>query len=210
MSIAERLEQKAKGELMIEAQTLPYERDLFTPTLSKETLDFHYDKHHLGYVKKLNNLISSTQYKNKILESIIKESNKLGDEAIYNNAAQIWNHDFYWSSLAIKSGMSDTISSLIKQDFKSLENFNDKVVEEGMLLFGSGWLWLVQDKNTKKLRLITTSNAGNPLTSDLIPILTIDLWEHAYYIDYRNDRKSYLTKIVRYLNWDFADKNLIN
>ena len=195
---------------MIEAQTLPYQRDLFTPTLSKETLDFHYDKHHLGYVKKLNNLISSTQYKNKALENIIKESHKLGDEAIYNNAAQIWNHDFYWNSLAIKSDMSDSISSLIKQDFKSLENFNDKVIEEGMLLFGSGWLWLVQDKNTKKLRLITTSNAGNPLTSDLIPILTIDLWEHAYYIDYRNDRKSYLTKIVGYLNWDFADKNLIN
>ena len=195
---------------MIEAQTLPYERDLFTPTLSKETLDFHYGKHHLGYVKKLNNLITSTKYENESLENIIKESYKLQEKAIYNNAAQIWNHDFYWNSLAVKSDIPNSVSSLIKQDFKSLENFNNKVIEEGMLLFGSGWLWLVQDKNTKKLILITTSNADNPLTLDLIPILTIDLWEHAYYIDYRNDRKAYLTKIVEYLNWDFANKNLIN
>ena len=182
---------------MIEAQTLPYERDLFTPTLSKETLDFHYDKHHLGYVKKLNNLIASTKYENELLENIIKESYKLQEKAIYNNAAQIWNHDFYWNSLAVKSDMPNSVSPLIKQDFKSLENFNNKVIEEGMLLFGSGWLWLVQDKNTKKLTLIATSNADNPLTLDLIPILTIDLWEHAYYIDYRNDRKAYLTKIVK-------------
>ena len=195
---------------MIKAQTLPYERDLFTPTLSKETLDFHYDKHHLGYVKKLNNLIASTKYEKESLANIIKESYKLEEKAIYNNAAQIWNHDFYWSSLAIKSDMPNSVSSLVKQDFKSLENFNNKVIEEGMLLFGSGWLWLVQDKNTRKLTLVITSNADNPLTLDLIPILTIDLWEHAYYIDYRNDRKAYLTKIVEYLNWDFANKNLIN
>lgn len=195
---------------MIEAQTLPYESDLFTPTLSKETLDFHYDKHHLGYVKKLNNLIASTKYEKEPLENIIKESYKLQEKAIYNNAAQIWNHDFYWNSLAVKSDMPNSVSSLIKQDFKSLENFNNKVIEEGMLLFGSGWLWLVQDKNTRKLTLIATSNADNPLTLNLMPILTIDLWEHAYYVDYRNDRKAYLTKIVTYLNWDFADKNLIN
>ena len=195
---------------MIEAQTLPYERDLFTPTLSKETLDFHYDKHHLGYVKKLNNLIASTKYEKESLENIIKESYKLQEKAIYNNAAQIWNHDFYWNSLAVKSDMPNSVSSLIKQDFKSLGDFNNKVIEEGMLLFGSGWLWLVQDKNTRKLSLIATSNADNPLTLDLIPILTIDLWEHAYYIDYRNDRKAYLAKIVKYLNWNFADKNLTN
>ena len=195
---------------MIKAQTLPYERDLFTPTLSKETLDFHYDKHHLGYVKKLNNLIASTKYEKESLANIIKESYKLEEKAIYNNAAQIWNHDFYWNSLALKSDMPNSVSSLVKQDFKSLENFNNKVIEEGMLLFGSGWLWLVQDKNTRKLTLVITSNADNPLTLDLIPILTIDLWEHAYYIDYRNDRKAYLTKIVEYLNWDFANKNLIN
>ena len=112
--------------------------------------------------------------------------------------------------MALKSDMPNSVSSLVKQDFKSLENFNNKVIEEGMLLFGSGWLWLVQDKNTRKLTLVITSNADNPLTLDLIPILTIDLWEHAYYIDYRNDRKAYLTKIVEYLNWDFANKNLIN
>ena len=195
---------------MIEAQKLPYERDLFTPTLSKETLDFHYDKHHLGYVKKLNNLIASTKYEKEPLENIIKESYKLQEKAIYNNAAQICNHDFYWNSLAIKSDMPNSVSSLIKQDFKSLENFNNKVIEEGMLLFGSGWLWLVHDKNTRKLSLIATSNADSSLTLDLIPMLTIDLWEHTYYIDYRNDRKAYLTKIVEYLHWDFANKNLIN
>ena len=106
---------------MIEAQKLPYERDLFTPTLSKETLDFHYDKHHLVYVKKLNNLIASTKYENEPLENIIKESSKLQEKAIYNNAAQIWNHDFFWNSLAVKSDMPNSVSSLIKQDFKSLE-----------------------------------------------------------------------------------------
>ena len=195
---------------MIEAQTLPYERDSFTLTLSKETLDFHYDKHHLGYIKELNNLIAYTKYEKEPLESIIKESYKLQKKAIYTNAAQIWNHDCYWNSLAVKSDMPSSVSSLIKQDFKSLENFNNKVIEEGMLLFVSGWLWLVQDKNTRKLTLIATSNADNALTLNLMPILTIDLWEHAYYVDYRNDRKAYLTKIVEYLNWDFANKNLIN
>ena len=195
---------------MIKAQALPYERDLFTPTLSKETLDFHYDKHHLGYVRKLNNLIASSKYEYESLENIIKESYKLGDKAIYNNAAQIWNHDFYWQSLNLKSDMPDFISSLVNKYFQNLDDLNHLIIEKGMLLFGSGWLWLVQDKKTRILSLITSSNAENPLTLDLMPILTIDLWEHAYYIDYRNDRKAYLTNIVKYLNWDFANKNLIH
>jgi Fe-Mn family superoxide dismutase len=195
---------------MIEAKIFPYEKDSFTPTLSKETLDFHYDKHHLGYIKKLNNLIPSTQYEDETLENIMQESHKLGAKAIYNNAAQIWNHDFYWSSLAVKSDISNSVSHLIKRDFKSLDSFENEVIEKGMSLFGSGWLWLVQCKNTRKLSLITTSNEENPLLLDLIPVLTIDLWEHAYYIDYKNDRKAYLAKIVKYLNWNFAYKNLIN
>ena len=195
---------------MIKAQALPYERDLFTPTLSKETLDFHYDKHHLGYVRKLNNLIASSKYEYESLENIIKESYKLGDKAIYNNAAQIWNHDFYWHSLNLKSDMPDFISSLVNKYFQNLDDLNHLIIEKGILLFGSGWLWLVQDKKTKILSLITLSNADNPLTLDLMPILTIDLWEHAYYIDYRNDRKAYLINIVKYLNWDFANKNLIH
>jgi len=195
---------------MINAHILPYERNLFNPTLSRETVDFHYDKHHIGYVRKLNNLITLTQYKDKQLEDIVKESYKLGDKAIYNNAAQIWNHDFYWRSLSVKPDKPRIVSNFINQSFKNIENFNNQVIEKGMSLFGSGWLWLVQDKKNKELSLIATSNAENTLTLNLVPILTIDLWEHAYYIDYRNDRKAYLTNIVKCLNWNFANNNLIN
>jgi Fe-Mn family superoxide dismutase len=195
---------------MIKAQNLPYEKNLFTPVLSIETIEFHYNKHHLGYVKKLNKLIASTEYKNITLLDIIEKSYKAKNQNIYNNAAQIWNHDFYWRSLDVREGIPDLISGLIKKYFKSIPEFKNKLIDMGTSFFGSGWLWLVQDKNTRRLTLIATSNADNPLTLDLIPILTIDLWEHAYYVDYRNDRKAYLTKIVKYLNWDFANKNLIN
>lgn len=195
---------------MITAQALPYERNLFKQVLSEETIYFHYDKHHLGYVKKLNSLISLTESANLTLEEIIKKSYQERNKPIFNNSAQIWNHDFYWQSLALKSEKPSAISSLIDQYFTGFDIFNEKIIENGMLLFGSGWIWLVQDKKTKALSLIATYNAENPITLDLNPILTIDVWEHAYYIDYKNDRKAYLTNIVKYLNWNFANKNLIN
>ena len=195
---------------MIKAQTLPYPRHLLTPVLSKETLDFHYDKHHIGYMKKLNSLITSTKYEDSTLEDIIKKSYKSGNITIYNNAAQVWNHNFYWNSLGLKNDMPSNIYRLINDSFETIQSFKNQVIEKGMSLFGSGWIWLIQNNDNKKLNLITTPNAENPLTLGLIPILTIDLWEHSYYIDYRNDRKAYLTNIVKCLDWNFANRNLIN
>jgi len=195
---------------MIKAQTLPYQRHLLTPILSKETLDFHYDKHHIGYMKKLNSLITSTKYEDSTLEDIIKKSYKLGDINIYNNAAQVWNHNFYWNSLGLKNDMPSNIYRLINDSFETIQSFKNQVIEKGISLFGSGWIWLIQNNDNKKLDLITTLNADNPLTLGLIPVLTIDLWEHSYYIDYRNDRKAYLTNIVKCLDWNFANTNLIN
>jgi Fe-Mn family superoxide dismutase len=196
---------------MIKSQILPYQKNSLDPTLSQETLDFHYNKHHLGYEKKLNSLIVSTKYENDTLNKIIIESYKSRDKAIYNNAAQVWNHDFYWSSLNIKSNIPNKIFKLIKKYFKNVNSFNNDLINKGMSLFGSGWLWLIQNKTSGKLSLITTSNADNPLLLlDVVPILTIDLWEHAYYIDYRNDRKTYLNNVVKHLNWNFANNNLIN
>lgn len=197
-------------QLMIKAQTLPYQKNLLAPNLSKETLDFHYDKHHIGYVKKLNSLIISTKYESNTLEDIIKESYKSEDTAIYNNAAQIWNHDFYWNSLGLENNIPDTICKLINNNFETVQNFKNQLIEKGMSLFGSGWLWLVQNRHTRKLNFIVTSNAINPLILGVVPLFTIDLWEHAYYIDYRNDRKTYLTNIIKCLNWYFVNKNLIN
>ena len=195
---------------MIKAQTLPYQRHLLTPTLSKETVDFHYDKHHIGYMKKLNSLITSTKYEDNTLEDIIKKSYKLRDINIYNNAAQVWNHNFYWNSLGLNNDIPSNIHRLINDSFETIQSFKNQVIDKGTSLFGSGWIWLIQNSDNKKLNLITTLNAENPLTLGVIPVLTIDLWEHSYYIDYRNDRKAYLTNIVKCLDWNFANKNLIN
>ena len=195
---------------MIKAQPLPYEKDLFTPVLTKETLDFHYDKHHLGYVKKLNSLIKNTKYSALGLKEIIMLSHKSNHRAIYNNAAQIWNHDFYWQSIGKECEKSPELSDRIYKDFGDYENFTKKFIEAGITLFGSGWIWLIQDKNTMRLSLLQTSNADNSLIHDKIPLLTIDVWEHTYYIDYRNDRLKYLNSIVNYLQWRFAFKNMKN
>lgn len=193
---------------MINAVTLPYEKTLFTPVLSKETLDFHYDKHHLGYVNKLNGLIKDTGYADKSLEEIIKLSHTNNATAVYNNAAQIWNHDFYWRSIGqIKEKPAD-IFNHIQKAFGSFDDFYEKFVNAGITLFGSGWIWLVQDKETLKLSIVQTKNADNPLINGHIPLLTIDVWEHAYYIDYKNDRASYLKKILEYLQWNFAYTNM--
>jgi Fe-Mn family superoxide dismutase len=197
---------------MITLQSLPYSRDLLQPTLSDETINFHYDKHHKGYVDKLNKLIHETKYESKNLEEIIKESYVYKDHMVFNNAAQIWNHDFYWKSITEYKEVnvpSDDLLVMINENFTSLDDFYTAFINAGATLFGSGWIWLVQDPETLKLEIIQSKNADNPLIYNKVAILTIDVWEHAYYIDYKNDRLGYLDKIVKFnLNWDFAKSNI--
>ena len=196
---------------MIVLQDLPYSQELLSPTLSAETVDFHYNKHHRGYVDKLNGLIKGTDFENKELQEIIITSHKNNNVAVYNNAAQVWNHDFYWKSISPENSktLHKDILTLVENSFGDLENFNNKFIEAGLTLFGSGWIWLIQNPETLKLSIIQTKNADNPLILKQIPILTIDVWEHSYYIDYRNSRLDYLKKVIGLLlNWEFAMQNI--
>ena len=196
---------------MIVLQDLPYSQELLSPTLSAETVDFHYNKHHRGYVDKLNGLIKGTDLENKGLQEIIITSHKNNNVAVYNNAAQVWNHDFYWKSISPENSktLHKDILTLVENSFGDLENFNNKFIEAGLTLFGSGWIWLIQNPETLKLSIIQTKNADNPLILKQIPILTIDVWEHSYYIDYRNSRLDYLKKVIGLLlNWEFAMQNI--
>ena len=188
-----------------ELPALPYAIDALAPTISQETLEFHHGKHHATYVTKLNGLIPGTEFENSSLEEIIKKSSG----PIFNNAAQIWNHTFYWNSLSPNGGgaptgaLADAINAKWGSfaDFKAA--FNDKAVNN----FGSSWTWLVKNADGS-LDIVNTSNAGTPLTnSNLTPLLTVDLWEHAYYIDYRNVRPKYLEGFWALANWDFAAAN---
>lgn len=183
---------------------LPYPSDSLTPFLSAETISFHYGKHHQGYVTKLNSLIDATPFESMSLEEIIKKS----DGAVFNNAAQIWNHTFYWSSLSPKgSGMpTGVLGDAIKSQWGSFELFREEFSQKATMVFGSGWTWLV--KNSKgSLDVMNTANAATPLTSGHKPLLTLDIWEHAYYIDYRNARPQYIESFWKFANWDFANKN---
>lgn len=184
---------------------LPYAMDALVPHISKETLEYHYGKHHQTYVTNLNNLIPGTEFANASLEEIILKSKG----GIFNNAAQIWNHTFYWHSLSPKGGGKPTgkIADAINRDFGSFDSFKEEFTKAAATLFGSGWAFLVQGEN-RKLAIRQESNAGNPLTSGLKPILTCDVWEHAYYIDYRNARPKYIEAFWSLVNWDFANKNL--
>ena len=197
---------------MIILEDLPYTKELLSPILSTETLDFHYNKHHKGYVDKLNSLIKGTDLENKNLQEIVITSYKENNITVYNNAAQIWNHDFYWKSLDPESSKSPSAGflTLLESSFGNLMNFNNKFVEMGVTLFGSGWVWLVQDPKTLRLSITQTKNADNPLILKQAPILTVDVWEHAYYIDYRNNRVDYLKKVIgSLLNWKFAENNTV-
>ena len=190
--------------MAFELPALPYERDALEPHISKETLDYHYGKHHNTYVVKLNGLVKGTDLENKPLEKIIQTS----EGGIFNNAAQIWNHTFYWNSLKPNGGgkPSGHLAAAIDKAFGSFENFVTKFDEMAVNNFGSSWTWLV--KNTDgSVEIVNTSNAGTPLTTDQIPLLTCDLWEHAYYIDYRNVRPDYLKAFWSLVNWEFAEAN---
>ncbi len=183
---------------------LPYSKDALLPHISPETLEFHYGKHHQTYVTNLNNLIKGTEFENLSLIEIIKKSSG----GIFNNAAQVYNHTFYWNSLAPKAGgvPHGSIASAIDKQFGSFEKFKEEFTKVAIGTFGSGWAWLVK-KVDGQLAIVSTSNAGCPLTEGHTPILTCDVWEHAYYIDYRNARPKYLENFWNLVNWDFANKN---
>lgn len=191
--------------MAFELPALPYAKDALEPHISAETLEFHYGKHHATYVQKLNGLIEGTELESKSLEEIIKSS----EGPLFNNAAQVWNHTFYWNCLAANAGgaPSGEIAKAIDESFGSFAEFqaawNDKAVNN----FGSSWTWLVK-KQDGKLEIVNTSNAATPLTDETVTVLlTVDLWEHAYYIDYRNARPNYLTGFWALVNWDFVAKN---
>lgn len=191
--------------MAIELPALPYSTDALAPHISAETLEFHYGKHHAGYVKKLNAAIDGTPMAEKSLEEIVKTS----EGGVFNNAAQIWNHTFYWNSLSPNGGGEPTgaIADAINKQFGSFAEFKEKFTAAAGTLFGSGWAWLVKNSDGS-LSIEQTTNAGCPLTNGQTPILTCDVWEHAYYIDYRNARPDYVNSFWNLVNWDFANQNL--
>jgi Fe-Mn family superoxide dismutase len=191
--------------MAIELPSLPYPTDALAPHISPETLDFHYGKHHAGYVKKLNAAIEGTAMAEKSLEEIVKTS----EGGVFNNAAQVWNHTFYWNSLSPKGGGEPTgaIADAINKHFGSFAGFKEKFTTAAGTLFGSGWTWLVKNADGS-LSIEQTTNADTPLTTGQTPLLTCDVWEHAYYIDYRNARPDYINAFWSLVNWDFANQNM--
>ena len=184
---------------------LPYAKDALSPHLSEETLTFHYEKHHQNYVNKLNELIQGTPYEDSPLESLIETT----QGAIFNNAAQVYNHNFYWQCLTpnAKEKPQGHLLEAIKQSFGSFEDFKAEFTQTAIATFGSGWAWLVKNPD-KHLSIISTSNADTPLTHQQLPLLTCDVWEHAYYIDYRNARPTYIDAFWKLVNWDFVLERL--
>ncbi len=187
-----------------ELPPLPYEKNALEPHISAETLEYHYGKHHAAYVSNLNKLISRTEFESASLEDIIMKAKG----GIFNNAAQVWNHTFYWNSLSPDGGgePKGALANAITKAFGSFGDFKEKFSASAAGNFGSGWTWLVKNANGE-VEIANTSNAANPMTNRLTPLLTCDVWEHAYYIDYRNARPKYVEAFWNLVNWDFAEKN---
>ncbi|HLS16241.1 MAG TPA: superoxide dismutase [Fe] [Paenalcaligenes sp.] len=183
---------------------LPYAMDALEPQISKETLEYHYGKHHQTYVNNLNNMVKGTEFENSELEEIVKKSSG----GIFNNAAQVWNHTFYWNCLAPNAGgePSGALAQAINDKWGSFEEFKTAFNTAAAGNFGSGWTWLVK-KQDGSVDIVNTSNADTPLTGNDKPLLTCDVWEHAYYIDYRNARPAYLEKFWELVNWQFVEQN---
>jgi len=184
---------------------LPYAMDALAPQISQETLEYHYGKHHKTYVDKLNGLVPGTEFEGKSLEEVVKAASG----GIFNNAAQIWNHTFYWNCLSPNGGGEPTgpVAEAINSAFGSFDKFKEEFNTSAANNFGSGWTWLVK-KADGSVAIVNTSNAGTPLTDDsLTPLLTVDVWEHAYYIDYRNSRPNYLEAFWKLVNWEFVNGN---
>ncbi len=191
--------------MSFELPALPYEGNALEPHISAETLSFHHGKHHNTYVTNLNNLVPGTEFEGKSLEEIIKSAPAGG---VFNNAAQIWNHTFYWNSLSPNGGgePSGAMADAINKAFGSFAEFKEKFSTSAATNFGSGWTWLVKNADGS-VAIVNTSNAGCPLTEGKTPLLTCDVWEHAYYIDYRNARPKYVEAFWNLVNWEFAAKN---
>ncbi|MCV2502491.1 MAG: superoxide dismutase [Fe] [Neisseriaceae bacterium] len=194
--------------MSFELPKLPYEKNALEPHISEETINYHYGKHHQTYVNNLNNLLAENKdYANLSLEEIIQKAPSGG---IFNNAAQVWNHTFYWNSLSPNGGGKPTGALLesLEKSFGSFDAFVEEFTKQATANFGSGWTWLVK-KSDGSLAIVNTSNADTPVKDkSLTPILTVDIWEHAYYIDYRNARPEYLKHFWELVNWEFASKNL--
>ncbi|RDU67473.1 superoxide dismutase [Helicobacter didelphidarum] len=188
---------------MFELRKLPYEKDSMKDFLTIETFEYHYGKHHNTYVANLNNLIKGGEFENAELYDIIKKSSG----GLFNNAAQVYNHDFYWDCITpSSSALSQELQDAITAEFGSLEGFKEKFLQAATTLFGAGWCWLVYNPANHKLEIVQTSNAATPVTEDKIPLLVVDVWEHAYYIDHRNARPVYLEKFFAHIHWAFVSK----
>lgn len=189
---------------------LPWPDNALNPQISANTLGFHYGKHHQGYVNSLNLLVADTPLADQPLEAVIKATaGKVDQVAIFNNAAQVWNHTFYWNSLRPKGGGKPTgaLAEQIEKDFGSFDQFKTEFAKAAVSQFGSGWAWLVKDND--KLRVVKTGNADTPIAHGQKPLLTIDVWEHAYYLDYQNRRADYVAAVLDHLiHWEFAAQNL--
>lgn len=193
-----------ENTMSFELPALPYEKDALEPHISKETIEFHYGKHHQTYVTNLNNMVPGTEFEGKTLEQIIKTSSG----GVFNNAAQVWNHTFYWHCLSPNGGGEPTgaLGKAINDTFGSFAAFKEQFTKTAIGTFGSGWAWLVKNSDGS-LALTSTSNAGTPMTQGQLALLTCDVWEHAYYIDFRNARPKYLEAFWSLVNWDFVAKN---
>jgi len=191
--------------MAFELPELPWAKDALAPHISPDTIDYHYGKHHQANVNNLNNLVKGTDLEGKSLEEVVRSS----EGGVFNNAAQVWNHTFYWHSMKPGGGGEPTgkVAELIKSSFGGYAEFRKEFAQAAATQFGSGWAWLVADGD--KLEIVKTPNAETPLTTSKKPLLTIDVWEHAYYIDYRNARPTYIDTFLDHLvNWDFANQNL--
>ena len=196
--------------MSIELPALPYELNALEPHISARTLEFHYGKHHRSYVDKLNKAIAGTGYADCSLDDVVLQSAKAGETSIFRNAAQAWNHTFLWHSMAAGGGgePSGELGRRIEESFGDVKTFRERFKKSATSQFGSGWTWLVREKNGA-LAILSTANADTPLTGEATPLLTLDVWEHAYYLDYQNDRGGYVDSFLEHLvNWKFAASNL--
>jgi len=193
--------------MKFELPKLPYELDALEPFVSKRTLEFHYGKHHQTYVTNLNNLVHETKFENADLEIIIKGA----EGALFNNAAQVWNHTFFFMSLRKdeKCAPQGKLAESLQKSFGTFADFKDAFTKASLGLFGSGWVWLVKNQGGL-LEIIQESNAGNPLRKGLMPILTCDVWEHSYYLDYQNKRADYINAFWSLINWKLIEERFIN
>jgi Fe-Mn family superoxide dismutase len=187
-----------------ELPALPYAKNALEPVISAETIEYHYGKHHQTYVTNLNNLVPGTEFENASLEDIIRKA----EGGIFNNGAQVWNHTFYWNCLSPNGGgaPSGALSDAISKAFGSFGAFKEAFSKSAATNFGSGWTWLVKEADGS-VAIVNTSNAANPMRDGKTPLLTIDVWEHAYYIDYRNARPKYLEEVWKIVNWEFVAQN---